>query len=72
MKEYIFMTGLQKDKSNLVFSCVRTDVKIWLQSLWQRYRKFPVKLEISVNFGTVLVHSTCCCSACMFMLQTLF
>ena len=28
MKEYIFMTGLQKDKSNPVFSCVRTDVKI--------------------------------------------
>ena len=32
MKEYIFMTGLQKDKSNPVFSCVRTDVKIWLQA----------------------------------------
>ena len=52
MKEYIFMTGLQKDNSNPVFSCARTDGKIWLQSLWQRYRKFPVKLEISVNFGT--------------------
>ena len=33
-----------------IFSCVRSDGKIWLQNLWQRYRKFPVKLEISVNF----------------------
>ena len=33
-----------------IFSCVRTDVKIWLQNLWQRYRKIPVKLEISVKF----------------------
>ena len=37
-------------KFKFIFSCVRTDVKMWLQNLWHRYRKFPVKLEISVNF----------------------
>ena len=39
------------------FSYTRTDVKIWIQRLWQRYRKFSVQFEKSVNFSTVLLHS---------------
>ena len=67
-----------------IFSCVRTDVRIWLQNLWQRYRTFPVKLEISVNFLVqfwYIVHdvlltcscrrlySTCCC--CLLLKQVI-
>ena len=67
-----------------IFSCVRTDVRIWLQKLWQRYRTFPVKLEISVNFLVqflYIVHdvlltcscrrlySTCCC--CLLLKQVI-
>ena len=52
---------------NFIFSRVRTDIKIWLQNLWQRYRKPPVKLKIYVNFLVLflcIVHVlllTCSC-----------
>ena len=67
-----------------IFSCVRTGVKIWLQNLWQTYRKFPVKIEIFVNFlilfwyivNVVLLtcscrrlYSTCCC--CLLLQQVI-
>ena len=56
----------------LIFSCAKNDVKIWLESLWQRFRKFPVKLEY--RYLSILVlfwYIVHVCSAYMLIWQTL-